>query len=104
MKRIHILELKTPYDALQKNELILDVRSPLEFASGHVLGAKNIPLDRVMNHAEELKRFETVYVHCAAGVRSDTACQILESLGLTNLVCIDDGGFADWLQAGFPTE
>jgi phage shock protein E len=104
MKRIHMIEMKKPYDSLQKNELILDVRTVAEFASGHVTGAKNIPVDRVMNHAEELKAYDTIYVHCAAGMRSQSACHILATLGLNNLVCIDEGGYADWIEAGFPTE
>ena len=94
--------MKAPFDSLKNNELILDVRSPLEFAQGHVTGAKNIPVDRVMNHAEELKKYDSLYVYCAAGMRSQAACQILSTLGLTNLVCIDDGGYADWEEAGFP--
>ena len=95
--------MKPHYDALKKNELILDVRTAGEFANGHVAGAKNIPVDRVMNHVDELKAYETIYVHCAAGMRSQTACHILGTLGLNNLVCIDVGGFEDWVDAGFPT-
>jgi rhodanese-related sulfurtransferase len=102
MKRLSMIEMKAPFDALQNNELVLDVRSPLEFAQGHVKGAKNIPVDRVMNHVDELKKYDAVFVYCAAGMRSQTACQILGTLGLTNLVCIDDGGYADWEDAGFP--
>ncbi len=94
--------MKVPFDSLKNNELILDVRTAAEFAQGHVTGAKNIPVDRVMNHADELKKYDALYVYCAAGMRSQTACQILSSLGLTNLVCIDDGGYADWEEAGFP--
>ena len=103
MKRISMLVLKTHFDALPKNELILDVRTVGEFASGHVPNAKNIPLDVVMNHAEELKPFDTVYVHCAAGRRSQAACEILTTLGLENLICVDEGGFLDWEEAGYPS-
>ena len=104
MKRIAMIELKKHYDSLQKNELILDVRTPGEFSNGHVSGSRNIPVDRVMNHADELKSFDTLYVYCAAGMRSQAACNALSSMGLTNLVCIDAGGFADWAHAGFPIE
>jgi rhodanese-related sulfurtransferase len=104
MKRIHMLEMKNHFDSLKKNELILDVRTPGEFAGGHVEGARNIPVDRVMNHVSELKDFEAIYVYCAAGMRSQSACQILSTLGLNNLVCIDDGGYEDWSDAGFPVK
>jgi len=104
MKRIAMIEMKKHYDSLQKNELILDVRTPGEYANGHVAGSKNIPVDRVMNHADELKNYETIYIYCAAGMRSQTATHILDTLGLKNLVCVDDGGFEDWALAGFPVE
>jgi rhodanese-related sulfurtransferase len=104
MKRMSMLEMKKHYDSLEKNELILDVRSPAEFANGHVAGSRNIPVDRVMNHADELKPYHQIYVYCAAGMRSQAAAQILSNLGLGNLVCIDDGGFEDWAMAGFPVE
>jgi rhodanese-related sulfurtransferase len=104
MKRITMLELKRPYDSLKKEELILDVRTPAEFANGHVRGAKNIPVDRVMNHVDELRQYNALYVHCAAGMRSQAACEILSKFGLQNVVCIDEGGYADWAEAGFPVE
>ena len=98
-----MLELKSHFENLQKDELILDVRTPAEFTESHVPNAKHIPFDLVMNHVDELKHFKNVYVYCRSGNRSYNACAILESLGLKNLVCIDEGGMPDWNEAGYPS-
>jgi len=101
MKSLTIPELHTVYQNQKSDEIILDVRTPGEFAEGHVPGSKNIPFDQVMNHSEALKKFKTVYIYCRAGGRAITACQILETLGARNLMCVDEGGFPDWLELGF---
>jgi rhodanese-related sulfurtransferase len=101
MKTMTISELHTTFQNLQKDELILDVRTTGEFAEGHVPGSKNIPVDIVMKHHEELRSFKTVYIYCRAGRRAEMALQMLSIQGLTNLVCVDEGGFPDWEDAGF---
>ncbi len=88
---------------LSKTELILDVREPDEFAEGHIPGARNIPHEKVASYAAELKQFERVYIHCRSGKRAQLAWRALEKQGLTNLVCISDGGMLDWVSAGFET-
>jgi len=98
-----IPELHQAYQNLKSDEIILDVRTPAEFSAGHVPGSKNIPFDQVMGHAETLKKHKTVYIYCRAGGRAITACQILETLGARNLVCVDDGGFPDWQELGYKT-
>jgi rhodanese-related sulfurtransferase len=101
MKPLSIPELHTAYQNPKSDEIILDVRTPGEFAEGHVPGSKNIPFDQVMNHFETLKNYKTIYVYCRAGGRAITACQILETMGAKNLMCVDDGGFPDWQDLGF---
>ena len=104
MKTLSMQEMKPYYDQLKSNELILDVRTPEDFAQSHVPGAKLIPFDQVMNHAEELKGYAQIYVYCRSGGRSYNACMILSTLGLQNLTCIDEGGMPDWDDAGYPAE
>ena len=89
------------FENLAANELILDVRTQGEFLEGHVPNAKHIPVNQVVNHVSELGKFKTVYVYCHSGSRSTVACQMLETLGLSNLVCVNEGGFPDWEGAGF---
>ncbi len=104
MKTMTIEELHAATQTLSPNDLILDVRTPGEFAAGHVPKAKNIPVDQVMKHVEELKKFSKVYMYCRSGGRVTLAHQILSSMGLNNLVCVDDGGFPDWAEAGYTIE
>ena len=104
MKTITIPELHHAVQSLKNQDLILDVRTPGEFAAGHIPKAKNIPVDQVMNHASELKQYASVYVYCRSGGRVTACSGILAPMGVTNLICVDDGGFPDWEEAGYPVE
>ncbi len=101
MKTMTIPELHEAAKSFSKTDLILDVRTPQEFAAGHIPGAKLIPYDQVMNHVNELKQYSAIYVYCRMGGRAYAACEILEALQLSNLVCIDEGGYPDWAAAGY---
>ena len=57
-------ELAKIHQQLGPNQVILDVRHPEEFQEGHIKLALNIPLDQLANHAEELKKYDQVYIHC----------------------------------------
>ena len=67
MNIISIDELHEKIDNLGDNDLVLDVRSPGEFGSGHIKGARNQDHETVTDIAEELKTLDTVYVHCKMG-------------------------------------
>ena len=104
MKIISIDELHEKNDALGDNELVLDVRSPGEFGSGHIKGARNQDHETVTDITEELKTLDTVYVHCKMGGRAKMASEALENAGLTNVVCVGNGGMERWGQMGWPVE
>jgi rhodanese-related sulfurtransferase len=72
------------YAALVKNgALIIDVRTPGEFKSGHIKGSINIPLDDIRNKTEELKKKNKVIITCCrSGNRSGSAQSILQSAGI----------------------
>ncbi len=99
LREFHDMHLK-----VGKNDVILDVRNPNEYAEGHIKGSLNIPLPEVVQHVEKLKTFEHVYIHCKRGGRAQTAFQLLAGAGLTNLVCIGDAGMDMWIAEGFPIE
>lgn len=65
---------------------LVDVRTPGEFASGHPKGAVNIPLDRVGGSIEKFKGKKNIVVFCRSGNRSSQAKNILESMGISNVV------------------
>ena len=61
---------------------LIDVRTPEEFATGHISGARNIPVDELSGRLAEVgQRSRPVVVYCSAGVRSARAAQILTAAG-----------------------
>lgn len=62
---------------------MLDVRSPGEFAMGHVRGALNVPLDRLAQAIEQMipDKKAPLLLYCASGARSGMACNILQQMG-----------------------
>ncbi|MGP4112096.1 rhodanese-like domain-containing protein [Streptomyces sp. 4N509B] len=82
---------------------VIDVRTPGEYATGHLPGAHNVPLDRLDEAAEALTaaaRRAPLLLVCASGTRSATAHARLASLG-TETVTLD-GGTSAWAAAGHP--
>lgn len=71
---------------------VFDVRAESEYASEHLVDAKNAPLSALNSHLSEFPKEGTFYVHCAGGYRSVIAASILKSRGYHNLVDIG-GGF-----------
>lgn len=76
--------------------VILDVRRPDEFASGHIPGAINIPNETIGGScpAELPDQGQLIYVYCRSGNRSKQASAKLIGLGYTNIV--EFGGILDW--------
>jgi len=89
----------------REEALVVDVREPNEFAAGHVLGAKNVPLARLdASGAELAKRKERpLIVCCDGGERSAKALAALKKQGFTRVANLS-GGIAAWQQAGLPVE
>jgi len=85
----------------QKEMPLIDVRTPKEFAEGHIDGAVNIDV-KASNFAERVQSYQgKVAVYCRGGRRSLSAAKILAAQGCTvyNL----DGGILAWQKAGRPT-
>ena len=93
----------TPRDLANANLRVLDVRRPAEFASGHVPGARNIPLNELSRRLSEIERDEPLAVICASGYRSSTAASILARnrfADVTNVI----GGTSGWMAEKLPVE
>lgn len=84
---------------------LLDVRTPAEFESAHIRGAYNVPLDRLGEHREELRRHvaDPVVLVCRSGQRARRAEQALREIGMRNLHVLD-GGMNAWEAAGHAVE
>jgi rhodanese-related sulfurtransferase len=75
------------------NAMIIDVRKPSEFKDGHVKKAKNIPLDQLVNHVEDLDKNAECLIHCAGGYRSMMAASLFKKHGFKNIKNVW-GGYA----------
>jgi rhodanese-related sulfurtransferase len=79
---------------------LVDVRESGEWSSGHVPGARHVPLARLRGSPKsELPRDGVIFV-CAAGVRSETAARLASSLGFGRVYNLT-GGTRGWVRAGF---
>ena len=92
----------------QSDVIILDVRTPEEFSSGHIGGALNINIasDNFKDRLAEMKREKAYLVHCAAGApngRSRRSVALMEKLGFKKIYHLE-GGFFGWRRAGYATE
>lgn len=73
---------KTDYKELVKNGAqIIDVRTRGEYASGHVKGSVNIPLNELSSSVAKIKKNVPIITCCASGMRSASAKSTLSSLG-----------------------
>lgn len=71
---------------LQKGAIVLDVRTPMEFDSGHVEGSVNIPLQQITARVDEIKKYKKpVIACCRTGARSGNATTFLNSKGIDTI-------------------
>ncbi len=83
--------------------VVVDTRSAEEYASGHVLGARNIPHDRFADRLGELEpyRERKIIVYCRTGQRASTAASQLVKAGFPAVFKLN-GGMLAWTDAGLP--
>jgi phage shock protein E len=82
---------------------VIDVRTPAEFAAGHLQGATNIDVESATfaDQIAALDRTGTYAVYCRSGNRSRTATQQMADAGFSTLYDLD-GGLTAWTAAGLP--
>lgn len=73
-------------EAIRSGALLVDVRTPAEFAGGSAKGAVNIPLDKITGQLATLKQKKAVVVFCRSGNRSSMAQSILQQNGISNVI------------------
>ncbi len=80
----------------EKNYIILDVRTPEEYLSGHIPGAINIPNEDISDAEVPglTDKSQLILIYCRSGRRSKEASKKLVKLGYTNIV--EFGGIIDW--------
>lgn len=85
----------------EEKPVVLDVRSPAEWADGHPKGALLIPLHELNLRLDEIPRGRPIVCICASGLRSAKAARLLARAGYAPVFNFR-GGFAAWNQAGLP--
>ncbi|MBW8279357.1 MULTISPECIES: rhodanese-like domain-containing protein [Bacillus] len=91
MKTLTEEEFRAGYRKAQ----LIDVREPNEFESGHILGARNIPLSQLKQRKSEIRPDKPVYLYCQNNVRSGRAAQTLRKHGCKDIYNLK-GGFKKW--------
>lgn len=85
---------------------LFDVRTPIEFAEVHAVGARNVPLDQLKVDdfvADPSGDDQPIYLICKSGGRAGKACEALIAAGAKNVFSVA-GGTDAWVAAGLPVE
>ena len=100
------IDVDTLFDRSKQSALtIIDVRTPEEYAQGHIVGARNIPLSTLEGQLEALEphKDKALYLVCAVGGRSHNARVFLSQKGFSKAINVQ-GGTRGWKAKGYPTE
>ncbi len=82
-------------ELIKGKAFLVDVRTPGEFASGHLKGSVNIPLDVIGSNLKKFNGKKDIIVFCRSGNRSSQAKSILEANGITGVV---NGGSIEYVS------
>ncbi|HVU28029.1 MAG TPA: rhodanese-like domain-containing protein [Verrucomicrobiae bacterium] len=100
MKTISPIELQKIL-AEKPDTVLLDVRTPVEFAEVHVPQAKNIPLDELNPNSLSLDKNQPVYLLCRSGQRATKAAEKFAKENFSQPVVVTGGTLA-WIDANLP--
>lgn len=103
IRTVGATEAQSVIDEASSDLMVLDVRTPEEFAEGHLANAVNIDF-YAGDFSDQLAALdpETPYVlYCRSGNRSATTAEMMEELGFADVTEVD-GGILAWEQAGLP--
>ncbi len=97
MKRAGQIPVRDALSHLKNGALIIDVRSPGEFNSGHLPAAINLPLDEIETAlpGRVTDKHQVLLLHCASGMRSGVARQKLQAAGYTRVFNLGGYGRAE---------
>jgi len=102
LAKITLISVEEVFEIIEDNEdyIILDVRTKEEYYEGHIWGVVLIPVDELERRLGEIPEGKPIIVYCKAGVRSDTAANILIDNGFTQVYDMS-GGIDEWIDKGF---
>jgi len=96
LRRAGQISAKEALDHLKRGALLIDVRTPFEFNSGHLPSAINLPLDQIeIALPRRVKdKSQVLLLHCQSGMRSEVAKRKLKALGYLNVYNLGSYGRA----------
>lgn len=109
---INTIEMNVFKDIVDRKsyDMIIDVREPKEYNTGHVPGAINIPrgviefrIWRHIGYPNATDITKRIFLYCKSGSRCSLATHSLKKLGFTNVVAVDMK-FKNWKDANYPLE
>lgn len=88
---------------INADAVIIDLRSAEAFARGHIVSAKNIPMDELPASKEKLEKYgsKPILTVCDAGINSSRAVNLLRKSGMESVYGLK-GGISAWTQANLP--
>lgn len=91
-------------DRREADAVVLDVRTPAEYAEGHLTGVENIDFlnPTFRDRVKDLDRDATYYLYCRSGGRSGKATELMQTMGFSNVTNV--GGYDALAAAGADTE
>lgn len=109
--KYNTVSVQEAYKLLQSGQAkYIDVRTKVEYSDGHPPNSTNIPIpmQATQSFVDDVSKVapnkeDILLMGCAAGGRSAKACDMLVTLGYTNLLNVE-GGFGAWESAGLPKE
>ncbi len=100
-----VVDAKTFYDQIKsaKDPVVLDVRTPEEYAEGHIVHAINLDYynDDFKDQVRKLDKSKSYFVYCQAGGRSNSAATFMQKEGFLKVYDLD-GGILEWQKNKFP--
>lgn len=99
---VQSITVKQAAELIAKGDIeVVDVREHAEWTTGHIAGARLLPLTELQANPKAKLPSDGVLFVCAAGVRSQTAARIARQYGLTRVYTMM-GGTRGWGNAGLP--
>lgn len=100
---VRLVQPSTAIQLIQEGYVVIDVRTPQEFAAGHLAGARNLDVQSpdFADQVAQLDRAGRYLVYCRSGNRSAAAAEQMKRVGFGNVA--DAGGFDQLVAAGAQT-
>lgn len=94
IKRLGQINADKAKELIASGAILVDVRTSGEYSSGHIKGARNVPLNKISNISKKVSKDKEVIVYCQSGSRSASAAKQLKSMGYAKVYNL--GSIGKW--------